>query len=191
MKWVTGLSVTRLMAAGIFSARAGGASTTTTPPDVTTKLDWTKPEITTYPASPTLWRRYPRAWSAMGRACSGSGKNCCITFSLSDYYSSVFPLNEVRKTRVFQPMTASRLKLAGRQNQWGNSALIWNVRLLSMNMELLSFSRDRPSSYGSRVHVVLLCYSITRRNARIASDSSASATHSSRYFHTRSLPDGH
>src|SRR5713226_10413894 len=29
----------------------------------------------------------------------------------------------------------------------------------------------------SRVHVVLLCYSITRRNARIASDSSASATH--------------
>src|SRR3989442_13212569 len=93
----------------------------------------------------------------MGRACSGSGKNCCINFSLSDYYSSVFPSNEVGKTRFF-----------------------------SMNMLLMSCSRDRPSSYGSRVHVVLLCYSITRRKARIASDSSASATHSPRYFHTRS-----
>src|SRR5712692_5081705 len=94
MKWVTGLSVTCLIAAGSLSASAGGASTTTTPSDVTTKLDWTKPEITTYPASPTLWRRYPSAGSAMVRACSGSGKNCCITFSLSDCYSGVFPPHE-------------------------------------------------------------------------------------------------
>src|SRR6266567_5530005 len=122
MKWVTGLSVTCLMAAGIFSARAGGASTTTTPADVTTKLDWTMPEITTYPASPALWSRYPSAGSCGGRACWGSGKNCCINFSLSDCYSGVFAPYEVGKTRVFQSKTASRLKLAGRQNQEGNSA---------------------------------------------------------------------
>src|SRR6266487_5239025 len=67
------------------------------------------------------------------------------------------------------------------------STLIWNARFFSMNMSLMFFSRDRPSSYGSRVHVVvLLRYSITGRDARIASDSSASATHSSRYFHKRS-----
>src|SRR6266567_359466 len=96
MKWVTGWSVTCLIAAGSLSASAGGASTTTTPADVTTKLDWTKPEITTYPASPALWSRYPSAGSCGGRACSGSGKKCsgrsvrecCINFSLYECYAA-------------------------------------------------------------------------------------------------------